>query len=75
MKFTSLLALGSLLFSFGAFAAPIADFDARVASGFRLVQTSDDKAPFWVTEDEKLDLLRKSINFVSGCTLLYLDDS
>ncbi|KAF8749212.1 peptidase M28 family [Rhizoctonia solani] len=74
MKFSGLLSLGSLLFSLGVLAVPIADFDAKVASGLRLVQTSDDKAPFWVTEEEKLDLLRKSINFFDLTETYHLEE-
>ncbi|CAE6418029.1 unnamed protein product [Rhizoctonia solani] len=74
MKFSGLLSLGSLLFSLGVLAVPIADFDAKVASGLRLVQTSDDKTPFWVTEEEKLDLLRKSINFFDLTETYHLEE-
>jgi hypothetical protein len=69
MKFAGLLALGSLLASVGVTAVPIADFDAKVAAGLRLIQTSDEKAPFWATEEDKLDLLKQKINFVSSTKL------
>lgn len=64
MRFTGLLALGSIIAS--VLAAPVADFDAKVAAGLRLIQTSDEKPPFWVTEQDKLDLLKQNINFVSS---------
>lgn len=65
MKFPGLLALGSALVSTGVLAIPIADFDAKVASGLRLIQASDDLAPFWATEQEKLDLRKERKYFVS----------
>jgi len=30
----------------------------------RLVQTAADKAPFWTTEEDRLHMLRKSINYM-----------
>ncbi|CAE6350850.1 unnamed protein product [Rhizoctonia solani] len=63
MKVAGLLALGSLLSALGVLAVPIAEFDAKVAAGYRLIQTSDDKAPFWATEEEKLELLRKDVGY------------
>jgi hypothetical protein len=65
MKFAGLLALGSALVSTGVLAIPIADFDSKVASGLRLIQTSDDVAPFWATEQEKLNLRKEKKYFVS----------
>ncbi|KAF8705614.1 peptidase M28 family, partial [Rhizoctonia solani] len=62
MKFTRALALGSICLS-AVFAAPVSDFDANVAKGLRLIQTSEDTAPFWATEDQKLDLLRADKGF------------
>lgn len=66
MKFAGLLALGSILASVGVLAIPIADFDAKVAAGLRLIQTSDEKPPFWATEQDKLELLKQKVNFVSA---------
>ncbi|KAG9074031.1 hypothetical protein FS749_014454, partial [Ceratobasidium sp. UAMH 11750] len=63
MKLSSLLALGSVLASTGVLGVPISDFDAKVASGLRLIQTSDDAAPFWATEQDKLDLRKQRKNF------------
>jgi hypothetical protein len=65
MKISGLLALGSLLSALGVVAVPIAEFDAKVAAGFRLIQTSEDKAPFWATEADKLELLKKDVGYVS----------
>ncbi|CAE6540653.1 unnamed protein product [Rhizoctonia solani] len=74
MKFSGLLALGSLLSSLGVLAVPIADFDAKVAAGFRLIQTSDDKAPFWATEDDKLELLKKDIGYFDLTETYHLEE-
>ncbi|KAL5640535.1 hypothetical protein ACGC1H_007696 [Rhizoctonia solani] len=74
MKLSGLLALGSLLSSLGVLAVPIAEFDAKVAAGFRLIQTSDDKAPFWATEDEKLELLRKDIGYFDLTETYHLEE-
>ncbi|KAG8693468.1 hypothetical protein FRC09_010485 [Ceratobasidium sp. 395] len=63
MKFAGLLALASALVSTGVLAVPVSDFDAKVASGLRLIQTSDDTAPFWATEQQKLDLRKQKKNF------------
>ncbi|KAG9102636.1 hypothetical protein FRC06_001551 [Ceratobasidium sp. 370] len=38
------------------------NFNAKVASGLRLIQTSDDVASFWATEQDKLDLLKQRKN-------------
>lgn len=65
MKFTRVLALGSILFS-AALAVPVSDFDANVSKGLRLIQTSEDSAPYWVTEDQKLDLIRANKGFVGA---------
>lgn len=67
MKFSGLLALGSAILSTGVFAIPISEFDAKVAAGLRLIQTSDDLAPFWATEQEKLNLRKERKYFVSLC--------
>ncbi|CAE6478252.1 unnamed protein product [Rhizoctonia solani] len=73
MKFAGLLALGSLL-SLGVLAVPIAEFDAKVAAGLRLIQTSDDKAPFWASEDEKLELLRKDVGYFDLTETYHLEE-
>ncbi|KAH7305116.1 aminopeptidase [Rhizoctonia solani] len=75
MKLASLLALGSFLSALGVLGVPIAEFDAKVAAGLRLVQTSDEKPAFWVTEEEKLNLLRKSINFFDLTETYHLEES
>ncbi|CAE6423326.1 unnamed protein product [Rhizoctonia solani] len=62
MKFARALALGSVCLS-TVLAAPVSDFDANVAKGLRLIQTSEDVAPFWATEDQKLELLRADKGF------------
>ncbi|QRV74533.1 Peptidase family M28 protein [Ceratobasidium sp. AG-Ba] len=63
MKLTSLLALGSALASAGVFAVPVSEFGSNVAKGLRLIQISDDVAPFWATEQEKLDLRKQKKMF------------
>ncbi|KAB5590819.1 hypothetical protein CTheo_5751 [Ceratobasidium theobromae] len=73
MRFTGLLALGSIIAS--VLAAPVADFDAKVAAGLRLIQTSDEKPPFWVTEQDKLDLLKQNINFFDLTETYHLEES
>lgn len=67
MKFLSatVLSLGIALSSLRSYAIPVSDFEANVAKGLRLVSVSAEKAPTWVTEDFKIDLLRKKIGFVS----------
>lgn len=65
MKFTRALALGSILLS-AVLAAPVSDFDANVAKGLRLIQTSEDTAPFWATEGQKIELLKEGKYFVSA---------
>ncbi|CAE6500651.1 unnamed protein product [Rhizoctonia solani] len=75
MKLASLLAPGFSLFFLGALAVPVADFDAKVASGLRLVQTSDEKPPYWVSEEGKLDLLRKNVNFFDLTETYHLEES
>ena len=65
MKFSGLLALGSALLSTAVLAIPISEFDSKVAAGLRLIQTSNDLAPFWATEQEKLNLRKERKYFVS----------
>jgi hypothetical protein len=65
MKFTRALALGSICISV-VLAAPVSDFDANFSKGLRLIQTSEDTAPFWVTEDQKIELLKEKKYFVSA---------
>ncbi|CAE6451740.1 unnamed protein product [Rhizoctonia solani] len=62
MKFSRALALGSFCLS-AVLAAPVSDFDANVAKGLRLIQTSEETAPYWATEDQKLELLRADKGF------------
>ncbi|CAE6433574.1 unnamed protein product, partial [Rhizoctonia solani] len=74
MKVSGLLALGSLLSALGVVAVPISEFDAKVAAGYRLLQTSDDKAPFWATEEEKLELLRKDVGYFDLTETYHLEE-
>ncbi|KEP49572.1 aminopeptidase [Rhizoctonia solani 123E] len=62
MKFTRALALGSVCLS-AVLAVPVSDFDANIAKGLRLIQTSEETAPYWATEDQKLELLRADKGF------------
>ncbi|KAG9087164.1 hypothetical protein FS749_003129 [Ceratobasidium sp. UAMH 11750] len=62
MKFVHALTLGFACL-YTALAVPAPDFEAKVSKGLRLIQTSDETAPFWVTEQEKLDLLRQHKHF------------
>ncbi|KAG8690276.1 hypothetical protein FRC11_012724 [Ceratobasidium sp. 423] len=75
MKLAGLFTFGSFLCYFGALAVPIADFDAKVASGLRLIQTSDEKPPFWVTEEGKLDLLKDDVTFFDLTETYHLEES
>ncbi|KAG8685510.1 hypothetical protein FRC08_013074 [Ceratobasidium sp. 394] len=75
MKLSSLLALGSVLASTGVLGVPISDFDAKVASGLRLIQTSDDAAPFWATEQDKLDLRKQRKNFFDLTETYHLEEA
>lgn len=51
-------------------AIPVSEFDANVTKGLRLVSTSADKEPEWVTEDFKLDLIRAKLGFVRQSLIL-----
>ncbi|CAE6380120.1 unnamed protein product [Rhizoctonia solani] len=62
MKFTRALTLGSVCLS-AVLAVPVSDFDANIAKGLRLIQTSEETAPYWATEDQKLELLRADKGF------------
>ncbi|KAG9094379.1 hypothetical protein FS749_012598 [Ceratobasidium sp. UAMH 11750] len=62
MKFVLALALAfACLYTTLAVSAP--DFEANVSQGLRLIQTSEEVAPFWVTEQGKLALLRQHEHF------------
>ncbi|KAG8738019.1 hypothetical protein FRC10_007399 [Ceratobasidium sp. 414] len=75
MRFTCLLALGFLLASTRVLAVPVSDFNAKVASGLRLIQTSDDVAPFWATEQDKLDLRKQRENFFDLTETYHLEEA
>ncbi|CAE6510365.1 unnamed protein product [Rhizoctonia solani] len=62
MKFTRALTLGSVCLS-AVLAVPVSDFDANIAKGLRLIQASEETAPYWATEDQKLELLRADKGF------------
>ncbi|KAI0795424.1 hypothetical protein C8Q75DRAFT_791243 [Abortiporus biennis] len=44
-------------------AAPVSDFQAKVAQGLRLISLQEFAEPVWRTEDEKLELMRGRIQF------------
>jgi leucyl aminopeptidase len=45
------------------------NFAANVAKGLRLIETAEGVVPVWVTQQEKLELLKKDKNFVSSYSL------
>ena len=53
-----------------AWAVPIssAEISGMAAEGYRLLDLAPDVAPVWKTEEEKLDLLRAGVQFVSPST-------
>jgi leucyl aminopeptidase len=54
-----------LLASVNAAPAPaLSEFAAKSAKGLRLLSIEDGMAPVWKTEDEKLELMRASVQFV-----------
>lgn len=63
MKFARALALGSACL-YSVLAVPVSEFEANVSKGLRLIQTSEDTAPFWATEQQKLDLRKVETYFV-----------
>ncbi|KAJ1299335.1 hypothetical protein OPQ81_004996 [Rhizoctonia solani] len=67
MKTVSSLVIIYFLGATKSFAAPTGsadlNFESNVATGHRLIQTSNGQSPFWVTEDEKLNLLKKGADF------------
>jgi leucyl aminopeptidase len=48
----------------GAAIAKDAVFEANVAKGLRLIDLDPNVTPVWMTEDEKLELIRADKNFV-----------
>ncbi|KAF8596857.1 Zn-dependent exopeptidase [Ceratobasidium sp. AG-I] len=62
MKFARALALGSACL-YSVLAVPVSEFEANVSKGLRLIQTSEDTAPFWATEQDKLDLRKVKTYF------------
>ncbi|KAG8795387.1 hypothetical protein FRC12_015213 [Ceratobasidium sp. 428] len=62
MKFARALALGSACL-YTALAVPVSEFEANVSKGLRLIQTSEEAAPFWASEQEKLDLRKQKKYF------------
>ena len=49
----------------GAAIAKDEAFEANVAKGLRLIDLDPNVTPVWMTEDEKLELIRADKNFVS----------
>ncbi|KAG9094380.1 hypothetical protein FS749_012599 [Ceratobasidium sp. UAMH 11750] len=62
MKFVRAFALASACL-YTALAVPVSDFEANASKGLRLIQTSEETAPFWATEQEKLDLRKQEKYF------------
>ncbi|KAH7305117.1 hypothetical protein B0J17DRAFT_725597 [Rhizoctonia solani] len=69
MRFISSLAIIALLVK-ESLASPAGTFDlaleSNVALGRRLIQTSEDQPPFWITENEKLNFLKRRTDFLGA---------
>lgn len=46
---------------------------AKSAQGLRLLSLTEGAAPVWKTEDEKLELMRAKVNFVSSFAFFFLE--
>ena len=64
--FTSSCLLAATAFT-AVFAAPISNEELAemTAKGYRLLDLAEDADPVWKTEEEKLELLRADVRFVS----------
>ncbi|KAJ8516803.1 hypothetical protein ONZ45_g5938 [Pleurotus djamor] len=65
LKLSSIVSLAIYLVPSLVQAAPISssDLKANVARGLRLIELADDAEPVWMTEDQKLDLIRADTPF------------
>lgn len=66
MQFLSSFFFAAAVFS-AACAAPVTTQELAVmaAKGYRLLDLEEGAAPVWKTEEEKLELLRANVHFVS----------
>lgn len=66
------LTIGFVLAAFLAFtqAIPVSksEIQEKAVQGLRLLQFEEHLDPVWKTEDERLDYIRKNVNFVSLCS-------
>ena len=70
MKFTTIASV--LVAAAAVYAEPlsVSEVAAKAAEGLRLLRFSPDSDPVWVTEDEKLEVMRNYTRFVSPVTTL-----
>lgn len=77
MKFQ--LCLNLILATFACvYAIPVispSEIEVKSAQGLRLLSLKEGAAPVWKTEDEKLELMRAKVNFVSSSAVLFLEVS